>query len=89
MTAGKKKKPDAAFADFMARAYVMEIDASERYADFADQMENIMLPALKAGFIVLADRYIHTLMARDLVRGMDEAWLKNLYGIALEPDAVF
>lgn len=39
MTAGKKKKPDAAFADFMARAYVMEIDASERYADFADQME--------------------------------------------------
>ncbi len=57
--------------------------------DFADQLENIMLPALKAGFIVLADRYIYTLMARDLVRGMDEAWLKNLYGIALEPDAVF
>jgi rubrerythrin len=39
MTAGKKKKPDPALADFMARAYVMEIDASERYADFADQME--------------------------------------------------
>jgi rubrerythrin len=39
MTVGKKKKPDAAFLDFMARAYVMEIDASERYADFADQME--------------------------------------------------
>jgi dTMP kinase len=57
--------------------------------DFADQMENIMIPALKAGFIVLADRYIYTLMARDLVRGMDEKWLKNLYGIALEPDAVF
>jgi dTMP kinase len=57
--------------------------------DFADQLENIMLPALKAGFIVLADRYIYTLMARDLVRGMDAAWLKNLYGIALEPDAVF
>jgi dTMP kinase len=57
--------------------------------DFADQLENIILPALKAGFIVLADRYIYTLMARDLVRGMDEAWLKNLYGIALEPDAVF
>ena len=38
MTA-RKKKPDAAFAQFMARAYVMEIDASERYADFADQME--------------------------------------------------
>jgi len=57
--------------------------------DFADQIENIILPALKAGFIVLADRYIYTLMARDLVRGMDEAWLRNLYGIALEPDAVF
>jgi dTMP kinase len=57
--------------------------------DFADQLENIILPALKAGFIVLADRYIYTLMARDMVRGMDEAWLKNLYGIALEPDAVF
>jgi dTMP kinase len=57
--------------------------------DFADQLENIILPALKAGFIVLADRYIYTLMARDIVRGMDEVWLKNLYGIALEPDAVF
>jgi len=57
--------------------------------DFADQLENIILPALRAGFIVLADRYIYTLMARDMVRGMDEAWLKNLYGIAPEPDAVF
>src|SRR5437660_11958121 len=57
--------------------------------DFADQLENIILPALKSGFIVLADRYIYTLMARDMVRGMDEAWLKNMYGIALEPDAVF
>ena len=38
---------------------------------------------------MLADRYIYTLMARDMVRGMDEAWLKNLYGIALVPDAVF
>jgi len=57
--------------------------------DFADQLENIILPALKAGFIVLADRYIYTLMARDMVRGMDQIWLKNLYGIAPEPDAVF
>ena len=56
--------------------------------DFADQLENIIVPALKAGFIVLADRYIYTLMARDLVRGMDEKWLKNLYGIAPVPDAV-
>src|SRR5580698_97276 len=57
--------------------------------DFADQLENIILPALKSGFIVLADRYIYTLMARDMVRGMDEPWLKNLYGIAPMPDAVF
>src|SRR3989449_10837921 len=57
--------------------------------DFADQLENIILPALKAGFMVLADRYIYTLMVRDLVRGLDEKWLKNLYGVALVPDAVF
>lgn len=57
--------------------------------DFADQLENVILPALKAGFVVLADRYIYTLMARNLVRGLDEEWLKNLYGIALVPDAVF
>lgn len=57
--------------------------------DFADQLENIILPALRAGCMVLADRYIYTLMARDMVRGMDESWVKNLYGIALVPDAVF
>jgi dTMP kinase len=57
--------------------------------DFADQMENSIVPALRAGFMVLADRYIYTLMARDMVRGMEEAWVRNLYGIALVPDAVF
>jgi len=57
--------------------------------DFADQLENIMLPALKAGFMVLADRYIYTLMVRNLVRGMNEDWSRNLYGIAVIPDAVF
>src|SRR5437868_12660881 len=57
--------------------------------DFADQLENVMLPALKSGFIVLADRYIYTLMVRDMVRGIDEEWLQNLYGIALVPDSVF
>ena len=56
--------------------------------DFADQLENAILPALRAGFMVLADRYIYTLMVRDLVRGVDEAWLRNVYGIALVPDAV-
>ena len=57
--------------------------------DFADQMENIIIPALKAGFMVLADRYIYTLMVRDLVRGQELGWVRNLYGIALIPDAVF
>jgi dTMP kinase len=57
--------------------------------DFADQLENTILPALRSGSMVIADRYIYTLMARDLVRGVDETWLRNLYGIALVPDAVF
>ncbi len=57
--------------------------------DFADQLENIILPGLRAGLMVLADRYIYTLMVRDMARGMDEAWLRNLYGIAPIPDAVF
>jgi dTMP kinase len=57
--------------------------------DFADQLENIILPGLRSGRMVLADRYIYTLMVRDMVRGMDLAWLKNLYGIAVVPDVVF
>ena len=57
--------------------------------DFADQLENIIIPSLRAGFIVLADRYIYTLMARDMVRGLDESWVKSLYSIAIKPDAVF
>lgn len=66
-----------------------EITRSLFYAtDFADQLENRIIPALKAGFIVLADRYIYTLMARDIVRGADRGWVKSLYGIALVPDLV-
>ncbi len=66
-----------------------EITRSLFYAtDFADQLENRIIPALKAGFIVLADRYIYTLMARDIVRGADRDWVRSLYGIALVPDLV-
>lgn len=66
-----------------------EITRSLFYAtDFADQLENRIIPALKAGFIVLADRYIYTLMARDIVRGADRKWVRSLYGIALIPDLV-
>lgn len=57
--------------------------------DFADQMDNIIVPALHAGFVVLADRYIYTLMARAIVRGCDRQWLESLYGIAVVPDIVF
>jgi dTMP kinase len=58
-------------------------------SDFADRLENEIMPALHAGFIVVADRYIFTLMARDLVRGADAGWLRSLYSIALVPDIVF
>jgi dTMP kinase len=57
--------------------------------DFADQLERVIIPSLKAGFVVLADRYIYTLMARDIVRGSSMDWLKEIYGFALVPDAVF
>lgn len=57
--------------------------------DFMDQLENKIIPGLRSGFVVLADRYIYTLMARDIVRGADPAWIKEVYSIALVPDAVF
>lgn len=57
--------------------------------DFLDQVENTILPALKAGYIVLADRYIYTLMARAIVRGMDAKWVQGIYSLVPKPDAVF
>jgi dTMP kinase len=54
--------------------------------DFADRWENLMLPLLKAGVIVLADRYAFTGLARDVARGMDKQWVRNLYSFALQPD---
>ncbi len=54
-------------------------------ADFADQLENKIIPALSAGFVVLADRYIFTLMARAIVRGATREWASELYGFALRP----
>jgi dTMP kinase len=58
-------------------------------ADFADQLENKIIPALRAGYIVIADRYIFTLMARDAVRRISRTWSHALYGFALKPDLVF
>ena len=57
--------------------------------DFIDRLENEMLPALRAGFVVLTDRYIYSAMARAEVRGIDSAWTRAVYGMALIPDAVF
>ena len=57
--------------------------------DFADRLENQMLAALRAGFIVLTDRYIYSAIARAVVRGADPEWVRAMYGIALVPDAVF
>jgi dTMP kinase len=56
--------------------------------DFADRLENNIIPALKSGFIVLADRYIYTAMARDAVRGSDPAWIRTVLGFAPIPDLV-
>ncbi len=56
--------------------------------DFADRMENTVLPALKAGFIVLSDRYVYTAFARHVARGGELEWVRNVYGFALEPAIV-
>jgi len=58
-------------------------------ADFADQLENKIIPGLRSGYVVLSDRYIYTLMAREAVRGISRSWSRNLYGFALKPDLVF
>ncbi|MDH7570000.1 MAG: dTMP kinase [Armatimonadota bacterium] len=57
--------------------------------DFADRWENNIFPLLKAGVIVLADRYAFTAFARDVARGVHPQWVRNLYSFALQPDIVF
>lgn len=57
--------------------------------DFADRLENIIKPALKAGLTVLADRYCFTAFARDVARGVDKDWVRNLYEFAIKPDKAF
>jgi dTMP kinase len=57
--------------------------------DFADRYERQILPLLRAGTIVLADRYIFTALARDTVRGVDQEWVKQLYSFAVLPDITF
>ena len=57
--------------------------------DFADRWENFVMPMLKAGVIVLADRYAFTAFARDVAREVDPDWVRNLYSFATQPDLTF
>lgn len=56
--------------------------------DFADRLEHQVIPALRSGFVVLADRYIYTAFARDFVRSADRKWIRDVFGFALIPDLV-
>ena len=57
--------------------------------DFADRYERNILPLLHAGYVVLADRYIYTAYARDIVRGCNPEWVKKVYEFAVKPDLTF
>src|SRR6266480_6994380 len=57
--------------------------------DFADRTEHDIIPPLKAGAMVLADRYIYTAFARDVVRGVSSKWVRDLYAFAVKPTVAF
>jgi len=57
--------------------------------DFADRLENEIVPALRAGFVVLIDRYIYSIMARAIARGEDRRWIEQVAGFALVPHATY
>lgn len=57
--------------------------------DFADRTEKSILPLLKAGAVVLCDRYVYTAFARDVARGMDRQWVRDLYEFAVKPTVAF
>jgi dTMP kinase len=57
--------------------------------DFADRYERQILPLLRAGYIVLCDRYVFTAYARDRARGVDAEWVSGLYDYAIKPDITF
>jgi dTMP kinase len=75
---GKKKKMLTAASFSLVHA-----------TDFADRTERSILPLLKAGAIVLCDRYVYTAFARDVARGMDRDWVRGLYGFAVRPTVAF
>lgn len=57
--------------------------------DFADRYERNIFPLVHAGYVVLADRYVYTAYARDVVRGCDPRWIREVYDFAIKPDLVF
>jgi dTMP kinase len=74
----------------LARNAVTRLTLGLMYAtDFYDQLEHQVIPALRSGLVVLADRYIYTLIARAAVRGMSREYLHGLYNLALRPDLTF
>ena len=91
------------FTEWNSSAYVKEITSKGKRkalltpttfsllhaTDFADRYERNIYPLLRAGYIVLADRYIYTALARDIVRGCSKRWVENIYGYAIKPDIVF
>src|SRR5262244_4491760 len=75
---GKKKKMLTAMTFSLIHA-----------TDFADRTEHHIIPPLKAGAVVLADRYIYTAFARDVVRGVSPRWVRDLYRFAVKPTIAF
>lgn len=74
----------------MAKNVAGRLTLALMYAtDFFDQLENIMIPALRSNYVVLADRYIYTLIARACVRGINFNYLRGIYRLALKPDLTF
>jgi dTMP kinase len=57
--------------------------------DIADRLENEIIPALRAGFVVLTDRYIYSSMARAIARGSDTSWIRGVFGFSLRPHAIY
>jgi dTMP kinase len=76
--------------DLLANNAVTRMTLALMYAtDFYDQLEHRIVPALRSGMVVLADRYIFTLIARAVVRGIDREYLHGLYEMSLRPDLTF
>lgn len=81
-------------SDLLARARTATLLRPLSYsmlyaADHIDRTQHVIRPALERGEIVLADRYLYTAFARDTARGLDAAWVQNLYRDSVQPDAVF